>query len=351
MLEITETKDSKKVSSSNYNYFFDKKTGYFERYGATKEEDPTIAPGPEIADIEVTTICNGVNGKLCKHCYKSNTPKGNNMSLDTFKKIFDAISKNRILTQIAFGADASATANPDLFKMMKYSRDNGVVPNITVADISDEIAEKLASVCGAVAVSRYKDKAPCYNSIQKLSKYGLDQINIHLMISEETYETAIETLYDRIRDSRIENVKAIVALSLKQKGRGDSFHSLPQREFDKFVKLAISNNIRLGFDSCSAIKFMRSIQSHHNFNNICQYIEPCESTLFSVFINYLGEAYPCSFSEGCADWDDGINVLDYPDTFIDDIWNSNRFDKFRNTLLNTENNNKFSCRECPLYKI
>jgi hypothetical protein len=53
-----------------------------------------------------------------------------------FKKVFDKLPKN--LTQIAFGADASATANPDLFRMMEYCRENGVVPNITVADINPD---------------------------------------------------------------------------------------------------------------------------------------------------------------------------------------------------------------------
>ena len=36
----------------------------------------------EILDIEISTICN----KRCSFCYKSNTDKGENMTLDTYKE-------------------------------------------------------------------------------------------------------------------------------------------------------------------------------------------------------------------------------------------------------------------------
>jgi len=175
---VAENDQIKTVCSSDYNFLFNKKTGFFARWGKTKEDDPQwSALGPEIADIEVTTKCHGVTGRdgksrVCNFCYKSNTPNGQNMSFDTFKTIFDKISKNRILTQIAFGADSHATSNPDLFKMMDYCRNNGynyVIPNITVAEITPETADLLAKYCGAVAVSRYENKDVCYNTVKMLT--------------------------------------------------------------------------------------------------------------------------------------------------------------------------------------
>jgi len=66
---IKSNKDKKILVSDHYNYFFDKKTGYFARWGKTMEDDPQYSPyGPEILDIEVTTICD--NG--CPFC----SPKG-----------------------------------------------------------------------------------------------------------------------------------------------------------------------------------------------------------------------------------------------------------------------------------
>ena len=61
----------------DYKYIFNKTNGDFMRWGKTYDEDPNFSPiGGEILDIEITTICNGINGKLCPFCYKSNTPDG-----------------------------------------------------------------------------------------------------------------------------------------------------------------------------------------------------------------------------------------------------------------------------------
>lgn len=80
--------------------------------------------------------------------------------------------RNVTTLQIAFGADSQATANPDIWKMMEYCRKNNVVPNITVADITEDTAVRLASLCGAVAVSHYQTDI-CKRSIGFLHKHGL----------------------------------------------------------------------------------------------------------------------------------------------------------------------------------
>ena len=95
-MSIFENKVFKAFSSENYHYTFNKETGYFERFGKTPDDDPDFSEfGPEIADIEVTTKCMGVGGKLCPFCYKSNTPNGENMSFETFKKMLDKFPKYR----------------------------------------------------------------------------------------------------------------------------------------------------------------------------------------------------------------------------------------------------------------
>ena len=153
---IYENSRVKCVRTPDYNYDFDKQTGFFARWGATKEDDPDFSKlGPEILDIEITTSCAGPAGNPCPFCYKANTPKGDNMSFETFQAIFNKLP--RTLNQVAFGADATLTSNPDIWKMFDYCRNNDynqVVPNITIAHITKETAERLASVCGAVAVSR-----------------------------------------------------------------------------------------------------------------------------------------------------------------------------------------------------
>jgi MoaA/NifB/PqqE/SkfB family radical SAM enzyme len=339
---VTQDATFKYLKSKDYNYVFNKATGMFARWGATREEDPNFCEfGPEILDIEVTTKCNGPNGKLCPFCYKGNTPNGINMSLDTFKTILNKMPNT--LTQIAFGADAQATSNPDLFKMMEYARSLEIIPNITVADISDETADKLVSVCGAVAVSRYADKDICYNSVKKLIDRGLKQTNIHFMLSKETYEDAFITIGDYVTDDRLKGLNAIVFLSLKQKGRGIKYNSITKEEFKELINESFTEEVPIGFDSCSAPKFLNAVKYRNNYKQLEMLAEPCESSCFSSYIDAEGKFFPCSFSEGCDDWKDGIDVVSC-NSFVDDIWHHPRVEAFRNKLMAYN-------RSCPLYKV
>lgn len=348
-MKISENPTVKMVKSEDYNYIFSKKTGAFVRWGKTLEDDPDMAPAPELADIEVTTICHGVKGKLCDCCYKSNNSNGKNMSFETFKKLFHSLPKN--LTQIAFGSGSSATENPDLFKMMEYCRNNDynyVVPNITVSDITEETAKKLAGVCGAVAVSLYDDKNVCYDIVKMLTDNGLSQVNIHICISEENYEQTLEACRDYLTDPRLKKLKSFVFLSLKQKGRGTKLTPLSMEKFKNLVDFCIDNNAPIGFDSCSATKFLSSVKDHERFEQFEMCSEPCESTCFSLYFNVDAEFFPCSFTEGTPGWEKGLAVNG---DFEKDIWQHPRTVEFRKNLLGTVSGNSFGCRECPIFKI
>lgn len=335
------------VKSPNYNYIFDDKSGFFARWGATPNDDPDFSPfGPEIADIEITTKCTGPGGRLCKFCYKNNKPEGDNMSFETFKAVFDKLPKN--LTQIAFGADANATQNPNMWKMFEYCRENKVVPNITVADVDELTAVRLASICGAVAVSRYDQKDLCYDTVERLFGAGLNQVNIHQMLSQETYQNALDTIDDYCTDNRLNGLRAIVFLSLKQKGRGVKFNQLTNEQFKIIVDKAFEKNVPIGFDSCSANKFIRSIKGHKNYERLVQNTEPCESTCFSLYVDVHGKYFPCSFTPGCNGWDEGIDMLEI-DNFMDDLWNADKTKGFRSDLLGNLDENQV--RACPLYDI
>jgi len=102
MIKIFENADKKILKSEAYNFVFDKKTGYFARWGKTKDEDPQFGM-PEIADIEITTKCTGPGGKLCKFCYKNNTPMGDNMSIDTFEKVLNKLHHKFVKVELDNG--------------------------------------------------------------------------------------------------------------------------------------------------------------------------------------------------------------------------------------------------------
>lgn len=344
-MKILESPTHKVCKSKYYNYVFDKGTGEFARWGEKKEDDPNMSPiGPEILDLEISSggDCSG----KCPFCYKCNGEDGDethNMTLDEFKTIFDKIPKT--LTQIAFGIMDIST-NPDFFKMMKYARQNGVIPNYTChgLDMTPKYAKRTAELCGAVAVSLV-NKEKTYDTIKLLTDRNMSQVNIHYMLSEETYDRAFEIINNIITDPRLEKFNAIVFLQYKSKGRNpDKFNSvLDVEKYKKLTEYCDEKKVRYGFDSCSAPIYTESIQDRENKEQLEMFVEPCESGLFSSYINCKGNFYVCSFAEGEDDWQEGLDVLDCND-FLKDIWYHPRLIKWRERLLSRK-------RSCPIYNL
>jgi hypothetical protein len=338
---LVVTSKSKRFHSPSCNYAFNRNNGDTFIWGKTQEEDIDVTPFPVILDMEITSICSGIgNEGPCPFCYKANTAKGTYMSFEVAKSIIDKMPL--MLTQIAFGLDAKCESNPDWFKIFQYAKSKSFTPNVTVADISQETAEKLASVCGAVAVSRYAKKEYCYNSVKKLSDAGMKQVNMHIMLSAETKSMVKETLHDIVHDKRLSGLNAIVFLSLKRKGRGSNYTALTTEEFKEIIELAHKYKIHYGFDSCSAHKYLAAIKDFPKYDIIKLGVESCESSCQSAYINEHGEYFPCSFTEGTPGWETGIKLSEYY-TF-DDVWNHPRTIEFRNKLL--ANN-----RACIIYEV
>jgi MoaA/NifB/PqqE/SkfB family radical SAM enzyme len=326
------------LKSENYNFLFNKQSGFFARWGKTQEDDGDFKLGlPEIADIEIAEVCEGVPGiGPCAFCYKSNTgTRGTNMSLDTFKKIFHKLPAT--VGQIAFGC-GTLRKHPEMWDIFKYAKDNGVTPNLTInGDVDPHEFDKIAEMCGACAVSIY-DKELSYNAIKALTDRGMKQVNIHFMISQETYDRAFEIMSDIKSDPRLQKLNAIVFLSLKTKGRSvNKFHQLTQDQFSALTNHALENNVPMGFDSCSAQKFIKAIENHPNAEQMLSHAEPCESTLYSMYIDVKGDFYPCSFSTEVPGWENGISVIDCND-FLEDIWFNEKTRKFSEGVI--------KCRDC-----
>jgi MoaA/NifB/PqqE/SkfB family radical SAM enzyme len=176
-----------------------------------------------------------------------------------------------------------------------------------------------------------------------LTDRGMDQINIHHLVALENYDQLMETLNDSITDSRLEKLNAIVMLSLKKCGRGKGYSILPQEKFKKVIDFSMSNNVTVGFDSCSCHRFLDAVKGSEDYERIEMMAEPCESSAFSVYISAEGKFYPCSFAEDVKEFGEGLDVANCDD-FIKDIWMHDKTVKFRNKLLSGN-------RECPIYKI
>lgn len=325
---------ARELRSENYNWSFNTNTGFFVRWGKEIEDDPQFSPfGPELLDIEVSTVCS----RACPWCYKSNTKDGENMDIDTFRKILDKLPEN--LTQVAFGV-GDIDANPDLWDMMEYCRDRNVVPNITIngQKMTRESYKNLAKFCGAVAVSYY-DKFDCSAAVENLSDAGIKQVNIHYLLAYET----IDNLFGLMKEhtSRYwRGLNAIVLLMVKPKGSRNRYHRPNFQQFKQVVDFAIDNDIRLGFDSCSAPMFLEAVKDKPTFKMYKTVAEFCESSLFSYYVNVNGIGFPCSFTEGEMK---GVDVQNSND-FINDVWDHKITKEFREKLLKNK-------RNCPQFRL
>jgi len=325
----------------DYKYLFNMDNGMFLRWGKTKADNPEYSKyGPEILDIEISTICS--NG--CSFCYKTNTSKGKNMSLDDFKKLFKKFPDT--LTQIAFGI-GDIDANKDLWDIMRYCRENNIIPNITINGNRMKASDynQLHTLCGAVAVSLY-DYDTCYNAVKELTGRGMKQVNIHALLSEETYDKCFQVMRDSQIDDRLDKLNAIVFLWLKPKGKRNKFHQLKSmKKFKELIDYAFNNHISIGFDSCSSSNFLNAIKDRKDYKKIEEMVEPCESTLFSYYINVDGIGFPCSFSE---DIYKGIDIKKAKD-FLRDVWFGKESKIFRKNAIGSKDSNK--CRNCTLYNL
>jgi len=345
----------KMIQSIEYNSIFDKATGGFARWGFNKESNPPYSPfGPEILDLEISQSksCSG----HCKFCYKSNgipTTLDHNMTLDEFKILIKKFPKT--LCQIAFGI-CDIDTNPDFFKMMEVARnDFGVIPNYTCNGLkmTDKYIKQSAKLCGAVSVSLVNEKKT-FETMQKLMDAGLKIVNMHYVIHDKSYDNAFR-IVDKLLKKQC--FKYIIFLAYKPKGLNcGEFKSLPLNQYAKLINYCTEAGVKFGVDSCSGPMILKSLNYDVNsddFKNLNVWQEPCESTLFSSYVNCYGDFYPCSFTENEDGWHEGLNVLNCRD-FNNDIWFHPRTIEFRNKLLMTTSNCncpfKQHCRCCPTFK-
>lgn len=335
--------------SPGYNWAFNTNDGTFLRWGETPQDNPKWAPSPEIADIEISTMC----GYDCPFCYKGNMSVGTMMQPSFFKnQVLPKFDDN--LTQIAFGIGDFEPGEWPLMEIMTHTREQGIIPNITInpKPLSDTSYKFLAETCGSIAVSNYTITG-CRSQVEKLAKFGAKQINIHQLLAENT-ETAAKRLIRQAKE--IHGLKSIVFLSLKRKGRGERSRPMSDESFKEVVDLALTEGVSIGMDSCTAPRFLKYASKAfkpEQFKAMVSSVEPCESTLFSIYINVNGEVFPCSFMEGAtSEWPVGETALRIDEVnSIKDIWKHPKMSKFRFELVNSTAKCKCEhqdvCRVCP----
>lgn len=269
--------------------------------------------------------------------------KSVHMSLATFKQIMDRMPKS--LCSIAFGVLSPFAQHPEIWEILEECRARDVVPCMTINEsISDNDAKKLAKLCGAVAVSvNPHNREQAYTTIETLSiNYGMPQVNIHIVLSNDSVEFVKSVVRDIQTDPRLQKMNAMVMLSFKDKAQTHAMEPISPSYYREVIDYCMDAGINFGFDSCSAKAFSKAIEDHPQREQLEQCIEPCESMMFSAYIDVNAELYACSFLENKNVWLDGIDVLQ-TDDFMD-IWNCDRAVVWRETLLERG-------RGCPEYQI
>lgn len=148
-----------KDGTYNFTTMFNDKTGEYIR-AFDVEEDPFMAEYPHLIDVGIMSTCQHGKSGLCMKagikCYQDGLNISRpNMKLEDYKKIIDW-SKGHLF-EVALGGRGDPDMHENFEEILRYSRDNGIIPNFTTSGLgmTPEKAALCKELCGAVAVSMY----------------------------------------------------------------------------------------------------------------------------------------------------------------------------------------------------
>lgn len=171
-----------------------------------------------------------------------------------------------------------------------------------------------------------------FKAIDMLLSAGVTT-NIHFVLSNTTIDEAILRLKYKGFPA---GINAVVFLLHKPVGLGDESDVLQYDDpklSEFFALIDQQHDYKIGFDSCT-IPAILNFSKHIDLNSV----DTCEAARFSMYISSDMIALPCSF--------DNVNMkyaFDLKNGTIQDAWNSEAFNSFRNKF-------KTSCNNCPQYK-
>ena len=325
----------------NFDYHFDRKTGFYVRgnildeWGNDTGKEPFIASFPHLIDVGIMGHCiHGLTGR-CQMagigCYQSGgAKKKTNMLLSDFERI--AAECHGKTVQFALGGRGDPNQHENFREILRICERYDIVPNYTTSgyQMRDEQVYLTGRYCGAVAVSWYRSQYSI-DAIKAFIKEGC-KVNVHYVLSNKTVDEAIDILSD---DFYCKGINALVFLLHKPVGQGLHEDNLsisdPRvKEFCRLVSADKKRSFKIGFDSCSVPMLL-------NFggNIDPDVMDTCEGARFSCYISSDMIMSPCSFDrDGKCDEATRYGVsLEH--NSIKSVWNSSKFEEFRNCLRNT----------------
>ena len=348
-----QNKNHIKVYQDNtfkFREIFNVDTGFYVRGDSIETgKDPFMRSFPSLLDIGIMGGCKSC--KVCTaDCYQGGKPYNpdKDMKFEDYKSIIVEGAKKG-LQQVALGGAGNPNDHKDFDKIVKFTREKGIVPNYTTSgiELTDEAVFFTKKYCGAVAVSWYYQQF----TVDALNKFlNADmKTSIHFVLSKKTIDDAINmleyhklTYYENTESSKVyreysfeENkINAVIFLLYKPVGRGVYKNVLninqDNEKLKRFFNLVSSKQhpFKIGFDSCGVpgvVRYSKDIDLAS--------VDSCEGGRFSAYINADMIMTPCSFDQELKY---GVSLRN---SSVEEVWNSDNFTKFRSKLF-------LSCPNC-----
>lgn len=303
----------------------------------------TASSTPIHIQLEPTSICN----LSCRSCsYRDKTTAPRNLSFDDFRKIYDAI-RPRKLTLSGVG---ETFLNPEIYKMIRYAKDNGSSVNTSsngtvIAEAAKQIVD---SGLDLLKISIDSDNRETYQKVRNADLFdkvinGVKEIvrikkekgverpylRFQFVIQKENYKEVpgvIELAHNIGIDAVNFQILEITGLENRREELiGDmSYDNLKEKlkEGERLaVKLGMLTNLKLILRKLPELWQKYSARKGHP--------KQCRLPWFSTYVDIDGNLRPCcSFGLTFTEANMG-NVLK---DGIEGSWNSERYRKFRASI-------------------
>lgn len=300
------------------------RTGIIDSEGKDTGVDPFMASFPHLIDVGIMGHCIHGRSGLCEKagvaCYQ-NGPYAEepNMELNDFQWVAEQCRGRTY--QFALGGRGDPDQHEHFAEILQICHENQIVPNFTTSGyrLTEELAAVCKKYCGAVAVSWYHNSYTLH-AIRLLTDLGV-RTNIHFVVSNKTIAEAIARL--RSNDFPA-GINAVVFLLYKPVGLGTQEDVISEDDTcisDFFEELNYPHPFLIGIDSCSVPGYLK----HCSYSSTLLF-DTCEGARYSCYIGPDLSMTPCSFDQ-C-----GRYRLQLRPATIEELWNDNAFDCFREHL-------------------
>ena len=300
------------------------RTGILDSQGRDTGVAPIMASYPHLNEVGILGHSKHGQTGLCAEagigCYLSGMfVQKPNMLLEDFAWI--ARQCQGRTNQLALGGRGDPDQHENFEDILNTSVKHHLVPNFTTAGygMTPEIAAICKKYCGAVAVSWYRNDYTLA-AIEMLVKAGV-KTYFHYVIGNNSLEAAIQRLKNK---DFPKGINAVIFLLHKQTGQGSPENVLSsndKRLKDFFAQFDKRHPFKMGMDSCTVPGII-----NHCTRVAPESLDTCEGARFSCYIGADLRMVPCSFDQNRR-----FEVQLKP-TSIEDAWNSEAFEAFRNKL-------------------